>query len=505
MSIGVQSYPELYTMLLGWQLYDEIWTILSQTGLAFLPFIGIVLRNIGQPYTSQETKDAGSTSLRRMELDFLITLLLIFFGVSPALNVDPTLVSYTPVCQTNGEKNTYHPGSTGTTYDTAFTIPQGDLRAPIWWYAVMAMSEGITAGANTLVSCAPNLRSLVTQVDMTKINDPELKQQVQQFEQDCFIPARTQYLADVNTHASTLPAIDATVANYGAEDTEWVGSHSYAQTYYKNLKAAQPIKGFAYNAEQDINADTNTDNPPAYGTPTCDVWWNDSQNGLKQRLYNQLSPDVQTVFQTLLSDPKTQDNVVRNVIFHSENGYQAAANTIGDTSYSHLAAGLGTWFQSLESYPKIYAAAEAAPIIQSLLILMVYAFLPLALVFTGYKPGSFIAGAVMIFSLIFWSFIWNLVSWTDTSLMNALYGSNFFAQHAPNAMLVDMITGTMIIVAPLFWFSFMGAMGILAGDLVSKAASSLGGVGDQAAKQGASFIKTVASEVIGQAVSSKKK
>ena len=63
MTLGVQSYPELYTTLLGWQMYDEIWDLLSQTGLAFLPFIGIVLRNITHPYTSQETKDAGSTSL----------------------------------------------------------------------------------------------------------------------------------------------------------------------------------------------------------------------------------------------------------------------------------------------------------------------------------------------------------------------------------------------------------------------------------------------------------
>src|SRR5690242_16799509 len=130
MSIGVQSYPELYTTLLGWQLYDQIWDILTKTGLAFLPFIGIVLRNIAQPYASQETKDAGSTSLRRMELDFLITLFLIFMAVSPVLKLDPKIVSYTPVCQTDGKQDSYHAGSTGTTYDKAFTIPTGDLRVP---------------------------------------------------------------------------------------------------------------------------------------------------------------------------------------------------------------------------------------------------------------------------------------------------------------------------------------------------------------------------------------
>ena len=45
MSIGVQSYPELYTMLLGWGLYDKLWQLLTQTGIAYVPFIGIILKS----------------------------------------------------------------------------------------------------------------------------------------------------------------------------------------------------------------------------------------------------------------------------------------------------------------------------------------------------------------------------------------------------------------------------------------------------------------------------
>ncbi len=78
MNIGVQSFPELYTLLIGWNLYDQLWTLLTQTGLAYIPFIGIVLRNIARPYESQETTDAATTSLRRMEIDIIATLLIIF-------------------------------------------------------------------------------------------------------------------------------------------------------------------------------------------------------------------------------------------------------------------------------------------------------------------------------------------------------------------------------------------------------------------------------------------
>ncbi|HVV67991.1 MAG TPA: conjugal transfer protein TraG N-terminal domain-containing protein [Gammaproteobacteria bacterium] len=488
MSIGVQSYPELYTMLLGWNLYDQIWDLLSQSGLAYLPFIGILLRNMAQPYTSQETKDAGSTSLRRMEVDFIGTLLFIFFGVSPAFLLNPSLVSYTPLCPVDGQNETVHPGNTGTTYDSAFSVPTEEIRVPIWWYAVVALSEGITSGANTIVSCVPDLRSMVTQADMARITDPQLKHEVAQFEQDCFIPARTQYLADTHTNADTISVINSNQSTYGSDDTEWAGSHGFDQTYYQNLKASQPVPGFAYDANQDINADTNEDNPPAYGTPTCDQWWNDPQNGLRLRLINLMSAKYWSDFAPELVSDKTKDDVLKQILFNNT-GYDKANDTVGDIGYSHLAAGLGEWFQQLDTYPKLYAAAQAAPIIQALLLLMVYAFLPLALVFTGYKPGSFISGAVIIFSLIFWSFIWHLVSWTDTALMNALYGDSWFSHQSPNASLVDMITGTLIIIAPLFWFSFMGSMGVAVGNLVTVAFDGLMKPAEDSAMKGAKLIK----------------
>jgi hypothetical protein len=492
MTLGVQSYPELYTTLLGWQLYDQIWDLLSQTGLAFLPFIGMVLRNITHPYTSQETKDAGSTSLRRMEVDFISALLLIFFAVSPAMILDPTVLYYTPLCQPNGQSSTYHPGNTGTTYDQAFTVPTGDIRVPIWWYAVIAFSEGITSGANTMIACSPDLRKMTSQVNMAKITDPELKQEVQEFEQECFIPARTQYLADTHNNSSTLIPIQSAIDQYGENDTEWPGSHGFSQTYYQHLSAAQPVKGFPYEAAQDINADTNADHPPAYGTPTCDVWWNDSQYGLKNRLKAVMPVGFWDEFSAELNHEITQDDLLKNIIFTSQTGYDKASDMVGDIGYSHVVTALGTWFHQLEQYPKLYAAEESAPIIQALLLLMVYTFMPLALVFTSYRAGSFISGAIIIFSLIFWTFIWHLVSWTDSALMTALYGDSWFSHQSPNATLVDMMIGVLIIVAPLFWFSFMGAMGIAVGDLVSKATATFGNVGDEAAATGVKVAKSAA-------------
>jgi len=501
MSIGVQSYPELYTMLIGWNLYDQLWSLLTKTGLAFLPFIGIVLRNIARPYQSQEAKDAAGTSLRRMEIDFIATLLIIFLGVSPFLPLNATVISYTPNCPINGEKNTYHPGGTGTTWDKAFVIPNNDIRVPLWWYAVMSISEGFASSANTMVGCPADLRKMVTQVDMTQLTDPELKKELRDFNTNCYIPAKAQYYNDVKNNAATVQTIDNDRNQFGADDTEWFGSHAFQDTYYKTSDAKETIPGFNYNPNDDINADTNKNNPPAYGIPSCYDWWNDSTNGLKARLNAALPQSFWDEFKSYISNDQSKDNIIKRLADNNTaTGYQNANNMIGGGGFSHVFSSLGIWFDQLSTYPKIYAAAEAAPIIQALLLLMIYTFLPFALVFTGYKASSFISGAVIIFSIIFWSFIWHLVSYVDTTLMNALYTSNnWFDHQSPSATLADMITGTLIIVAPLFWFVFMGSMGLAIGNVVSSAFSSMDNVGGSAAAKGGGVVKAAA-EVAGTAM-----
>src|SRR5688572_7459007 len=138
MSIGVQSYPELYTMLLGWGLYDKFWLLLTQTGIAYIPFLGIILINIGSSY---ELLNAGPIALRRMELNLITSILLIFLAVAPCIPLNAHSISYKPTC---GSSKTVYPGNTGTTYDNAFTVDTQNIKLPMWWYAVISISEGVT-------------------------------------------------------------------------------------------------------------------------------------------------------------------------------------------------------------------------------------------------------------------------------------------------------------------------------------------------------------------------
>jgi hypothetical protein len=491
MSIGVQSFPELYTLLMGWDLYDKLWALLTQTGLTYLPFIGMILRNVAESYIAH--RDTGQIALRRMEVNLIVTLLLILVAASPCIPVSAHAISYSPVCGTDKDQ-TYHLGDTGTTYDKAFSVPTDNVTIPIWWYAVISISEGITNAANTLVGCVPNLRKMITQVDMAQIPDPEIKQELQDFQTMCYIPARTQFNQDKQINrVKNLDRIEMNVKKYGVEDTEWLGSHSFSDVYYQNMQASHPIPGFPYNANQDINADVNQKNPPAYAAPLCQEWWNDSEYGLKNRLYQVLPKSFMDEFKNYLNDIKTHDDVVKRIM-NNVNGFDNANIPIGDYGYSHVVSALGIWIHQMEEYPKLYAASQAAPIMQALLLLMVYVFLPFSLIFSSYRASTFITGGMLIFSVIFWGFIWHLVSWVDSTLMQALY-SGWFAKQGAGATLADMIIASLIIFAPLFWFIFMGAMGVAVGDIVSGFSMGINKMGERATNKGSQAIKSTVSTI----------
>ena len=191
---------------------------------------------------------------------------------------------------------------------------------------------------------------------------------------------------------------------------------------------------------------------------------------------------------------KTHDDVVKRIINNNSNGFDNANTTIGDNGYSHAASAIGVWFQQMSEYPKLYAASQAAPIMQALILLMIYVFLPFTLLFSSYRASSFVTGAMLIFSIIFWGFIWHLVSWTDSALMQALY-SNWFAKQGAGATLADMIIASLVIFSPIFWFIFMGAMGVAVGDIVSSISMGINKIGENSAKNSAEMAKSAASTV----------
>ena len=222
-------------------------------------------------------------------------------------------------------------------------------------------------------------------------------------------------------------------------------------------------------------------------------------SGLKDRVSASLPPTFFVDYNAIFNgNDQLKDDVIKRIVTNGGADYRTAdsvqgTNDIGTKTLENV----GLIFSEASTYPTIYAISQAAPIVQGLLLLMAFTFLPLILVFAGYKPAAFANGAIIIFSLYFWSFIWQLVGWIDSVLMKTLFDQSLFAIVSPNEMLVSIIIGFLQIVAPLFWFGFMSALGIAAGNFVAAASGAISslalGPSSSAGQQGGGMLTRVAS------------
>jgi hypothetical protein len=385
------------------------------------------------------------------------------FAVQPLIPLSPQVVHINRACHTQ-----HHPYKD-------ITLPT-QVRVPNIWYGVIAVSEGITQLFNQRVGCLPNLREMMTQVQMSHIEDPHLQQSIDQFPQQCFLPARAHWL-----QYSHRPG--------ASNDTDWLGSSVLMNTpgFYDALYAHQAVHGFPFDPERDWTH-AQGDQKPLWGRPRCDHWWRTKNTGLRSQLIELLPSRFWQGFNSIFL-PEATDDALKALLNHHPWGYKPANSMVGDWGYSHASEMVGAEISRLESYPKLYALQQAAPLIRALLLLAIYAFLPFMLVFSAYRVKTLVLGSLFIFSVIFFAAIWHFIEGVDDALIKALYIHQIFAQ-TPQAVLADSIIGGMMIMMPFFWFTLMSAFGVAlnsgmdryVGGLFS-AAETMAGKGARAASQ----------------------
>ena len=283
--MSVDSYLELFTTLFGWTFYGILWDVLLGTGIVFLPFLGILIDNWREPAEGGEFGTVTGLSLRRMELELFIALLVVVLAGQPAaltpLNAaalnytpPPTLIDPTPPTATvAAPQSTY--GSTG------FAGSPATVNIPVWWYAVLSMTSGFNHAVVEGLPSAVDMRTYEQQARLATIADPRLRQEVSDFFSQCYIPARSKYQAERPVNA----AVNALLTTYGPDDPDWMGSQVYRNTsgYYDTLRANTQVSGWAYNAARDTEYDPAS--PPTWGKPTCKQWWEDGAIGLRQKAH----------------------------------------------------------------------------------------------------------------------------------------------------------------------------------------------------------------------------
>ncbi len=510
--MSVTSYLALYTTILGWQQYQNLWNIMTGTGLVYLPFVSIILMSTLKPFLSMGAKDFAVISVRRMLIQILSSLIIIAVCAVPMITLDPTVLTFQPTCNPTAPVAT--PGNTGTTYDDAFQVPTG-VQIPLFWYLVMAVSNGFTQAANEGLSCAPlDYRALHAELNLATIQDANLKQEVGNFYQQCYVPAYGRYLSG-NLSAGTQSQVASIQKQYGQDDVSWMGSQVFQQVpgFYDSLSATSPVNGFPFDPTRD-QTEAQVPNHSQWGEPSCKDWWTDTSNGLHNQLLNQFPPSfIQQLLSLGSSAAEMEDQSIRHLIQYNVStplsgstpdqvrGYTSLANDnnpISTALFDHLLGSIGVAIASVVGFTTIHLIVNALPVIQAALLFCLYTFLAIAMPFASFRPSFIITAAIVMFSVIFCSYIWHLVAWFDAHLMEAMFppsnylaiAPDFFgvAEHATSEMFVNLIIGAMYLTCPVFFMVVLTWAGLQAGAVfgailgpMSGAANAAGSAGGNAA------------------------
>jgi hypothetical protein len=517
----VESYLELYLAVFGWQQYNNLWNILTGTGLAYLPFLAILITHIIGPITSQETREAATTSVKRMEVDLLIAFSVVVLAAVPAIDLNAGVLRYTKPCDTAlGAAGTFTPGSTDTAYDTGFSEVIGtSVQVPVWWWGVMAIASGLNRQAIADMGCPIDLTGFQMQLVKTKVRDPALANELNAFIQYCYRPAHAKFRRE-------KPDVSALVAEFGPEDTEWIGANVFLQTpgYYDNpaFRPREPIAGWPYAPERDTEYPQETLDQydlANIGRPLCNEWWLDANRGLRAKILNQVPASLLDALRSVvpttfggLTATQVDDNITKSVVTTTLVSAPAGSaiipslNEEGMLSLERLGAGLGLDWEELSFAPMMYVVRAALPIFQALILCGLTALLPLALIASRYSLPGLVLLAVALFTVKFWSFLWYFAWWLEQHLIPSLYpdglsylkantaaflgstyliGGDFFLK----GQILDFATTLMYIALPLIFSFMMGVVGLGAAVAMAGVVSALrqpvakgGGVAADSAK-----------------------
>ncbi len=517
--MSVDSYLELFTTLFGWAFYGLLWDVLVNTGIVYLPFLGILIDNWREPAQGGEVGHASGLSLRRMEIELFMALLVVVLAGQPAalmpLNATtlaysppPTLMDATPPTATVASpQSTY--GSTG------FTGSPATVNIPIWWYGVMAISAGLNHAVVEGLPSSSDMRTFEQQAHLATIADPRLKQEVSNFFSQCYIPARSKYRAEKPN--TTL--INTLLTTYGADDPDWMGSHVYreAPEYYDTLRPINPVAEWIYDVTRDTEYDPLV--PPIWGKPYCKQWWEEGGIGLREKLVNE-ADTTSTGFSSLvvaiapvLATEQQKDAVAKTVLTNAPPSWSSNDLVAYNASGSGLVSAAGSFVkEGLAAGGIVTASAffsvtmtavlQSLPMVQAIMLLGVYALLPMVVVLSRYSLSMMVTGGMAIFTIKFWSVLWYLAMWVDQNLILSMYPDvNTFLQlfanpgeHDAKRMLLNMITTSLYLGLPLLWSGMMAWAGVNIGRSITAATSPMARPADDAGRQGGGIGKKVISK-----------
>lgn len=508
----LDSYLEIFTTLYGWAFANILGEIITGTGLAALPF-GLIVFKAWHEAKEQGMGFAGVLGLLESVQTKLITAVMVMilcFATTPFTSLHNVNLSYSSTVSydSSSPASGSLKGGTQSSYDSAMAdVVNGTLSkagnlsyVPLWWYSVMGISSGINsafrAGLNT---SERDLRVVADLARMATIEDPALLHDLQRFYSECFIPARSQYFAmDKSSISASGRSILAEGSSYGPTDVDWVGSQFFRTEprFYSEMRSYNPVPGWAVDFSRDVDY-IQTPAPagspeegyvnPDWGRPTCKQWWEDSSQGIRERMIsntstwrNLLQKAQNTI--TFSSPDEAKDSLARLAFEKANPTFVSPDKVLGDDygkginawrTVTGAVSTLGVANKALDASLAMVPLLNALPMFQALVLMALYMFLPIITFLSGYDIKMVLYGGLAIFTVKFWAVMWFVARWLDARLIDSMYpgftGSllmqeltQSFQSGQPQLykrMLLNILLMMMFIGLPMIWTAMMGWIG----------------------------------------------
>ncbi|RMX06772.1 conjugal transfer protein TraG [Corticibacter populi] len=494
MTLYTTDYLEYYLTLVSWVVHNGVWAVLVASGVFAIPFLAIVIQEwLKARSEGADEGNKGLLSAARIENRVFVAIVVIMFAGIPFIDVDFSTLQFDRSRSEQCQVSVPTPSETGWSQSFS-TINNQSAKVPVWWFFMHAISRAVTGASVAAIPCGTDLRQMRMDVDATRIDDPVLSQEVADFSQHCYGPARARLFM-------SRPDLDEAQMH----DVTWIGSRYFVDTpgFYDTYRSRTPREGWPYDSTRDAGL---AEVPSGAGYPTCRQWWADG-NGLRARLLDQVDPGLLTRiggWAGFLSQDQVNDSVIRAIASPRQQNvnrgavytdYGGQIEMTLPNIVTRAAGDVGLAVGSLAYFPAMDVVRQALPMVMALLKMALVICIPMVLLIGTYDLKTLVTVSVVQFSLFFVDFWFQLARWVDSTILDALYGwgwgynrphTNFDPliglNNAFGDMLLNYVMAAMFLVLPGFWITALTWAGFRAGNIAQNLSEGTRGAGNAGGK-----------------------
>ncbi len=479
----------------SWAIANNIVMVLNYTNILVLMFAIVIFQTWTE--VAQEGEDEGNKGLlglNRSEVRLIVAGAVCLFAVLPVfpLNVNTLILNQ------NASNECGVGVSSGHTQGQSTIVNDKQVMVPIWWALWHGLTQGITNASVASIPCHYDIQRSLVQLSQAKITSQPLRQEIQDFYEQCYTRAFINMKAGGRKgHVTEADYQNATWIG----DTYFLGSNwKEPRSTYQGLQAEKIVFNFPYDPKRDDPIQQRyrsgmIDKTAAY--PMCDEWWSSNQNnaegkqaGLRWRiaahirdhhpklansiynkgtLFEQLMPHtsqldrIDMLIQRVLSveNISTDGRIVRGYSYVLDKNWD---HQIGEV-WGSSAGWAGLKVGHILSGPALFVVREAMPMIQAILMACVVIASPIILVISAYSMSTLMSLSLTYAGLNFLTFWWELCRSLDSKLITTIYQTHSnlnLITGTINAMddsILKFVLVLLYIIVPVMWFGLLGFAG----------------------------------------------